>query len=661
MVLKNSIKVALAGNPNSGKTTLFNLLTGLNQKTGNFPGVTIEKKSGFIKLKAQGQDNYTTIEFIDLPGIYSLYPRSLDEQITHRVLTNASDPDHQDVILAVVDSANLKRSLFFVIQLINLKLPLVLVLNETGKAATSDLAVNRLSEKLGVKVIRANALTGKGAADIKRILLEPVLPSEQNFAAIKNSTERNIEDKQLLADESIERYKLIDGLLGEIDFDPNSSRELVSEKLDKILTHKIWGYVIFLGILLIIFQSVFFLASYPMAWIESFFVFISNKVSSLLPPGKLTSLLVDGVIAGLSGIAVFIPQIALLFGLISIMEETGYMARVSFIMDRTMRKFGLNGRSVIPLVSGVACAVPAIMSTRTISNWKERLITIMVTPLMSCSARLPVYTLLIALVVPAGKFLGVIGYQGLMLLFLYLIGFVAAISAAWVMKKIIKSKEKSYFVLEMPSYRAPRLNMVFITMYEKVKVFLIETGKIIIAISIILWGLSSFGPGDSFMEIEKKNSAQFVIGKISEQEMKINVASEKLEASYAGKLGHVIEPVIKPLGFDWKIGIALVTSFAAREVFVGTMATIYSVGDESQTTSVREKMMNEIDPETGAKKYTFALGFSLMIFYAFAMQCMSTIAVVFRETKSWKWPFIQFVYMGVLAYVASYIVYHMFS
>lgn len=657
MVLKDSIKVALAGNPNSGKTTLFNLLTGLNQKTGNFPGITIEKKSGFVQLKAQGKDTYKTIEFIDLPGIYSLYPRSLDEQITHRVLTNVSDPDHQDIVLTVVDSANLKRSLFFVIQLIDLKLPMIVVLNETQRSGRLNVDVNKLSEKLGVKIIRANAITGKGATDIKRALLEPVVVSEKTFFVVNSS----VESKQMQADESIERYKIIDNLLSESGYDESGNLELVSEKLDKILTHKVWGYVIFLGILLLIFQSVFFLAAYPMSWIESFFIFVSHQISSAIPSEKLNSLVVNGVIAGISGVAVFIPQIALLFGLISIMEETGYMARVSFIMDRTMRKFGLNGRSIIPLVSGVACAVPAIMSTRTISNWKERLITIMVTPLMSCSARLPVYTLLIALVVPAGKFFGVIGYQGLMLLFLYLIGFIAAIGAAWVMKKIIKTKEKSYFVLEMPEYRVPRINAVFIAMFEKVKVFLVDAGKIIIAISIVLWALSSYAPGDSFAEIEKKYNLAYKEGKVSEKEKDILVASQKLEASYAGRVGHFIEPAIAPLGFDWKIGIALVTSFAAREVFVGTMATIYSVGDADETSSIRKKMMNEKDPKTGVKKYTFALGFSLMIFYAFAMQCMSTIAVVFRETKTWKWPIIQFIYMGVLAYAASFIVYNLFS
>lgn len=650
MSLKNHIKVALTGNPNSGKTTLFNTLTGLNQKTGNFPGVTVDKKSGLVKIKNQTDDAYTTLEFIDLPGIYSLQPRSLDEEISCKILQDKTSPDFPDVVLAVIDIASLKRSLFFVTQLIDLRLPLIVVLNNTNGKEKIKIDSTRLSSELGVKVVEVNALSGKGSAEIKKMLLQEVTPSIVKIVVDGEQT-----------DDAIGRYKFIDTILKKCSYNESTAIGGITEKLDKILLHKVWGYVVFLFALLLIFQSVFFLASYPMSWIESFFIYISEYLSNALPPGKLTSLIIDGVLAGLSGIAIFIPQIALLFGLISIMEETGYMARVSYIMDRMMRKFGLNGRSVIPLVSGVACAVPAIMSTRTISNWKERLITIMITPLISCSARLPVYTLLIALVVPSGKLFGIIGYQGFTLLLLYIIGFVAAIIVAWIMKKIIKTKEKSYFVLEIPQYRFPKTTTVLYAMYEKVKVFLFDAGKIIIAISIILWGLSSFAPGNRFQEIEMKYTQQLNSGIITSVQMNNLIASEKLEASYAGIVGKAIAPAIAPLGFDWKIGIALVTSFAAREVFVGTMATMYSVGGDDAQTSVREKMMNDMDAGTGKKKYTFALGLSLMVFYAFAMQCMSTIAVVYRETKGWRWPLIQLAYMSALAYISSYAVYNLFG
>jgi ferrous iron transport protein B len=528
-----------------------------------------------------------------------------------------------------------------------------------------------LSEKLGVKVVPISARQETGIDLLRQAIVAPVeIPKKEIF--VKGSSAGETEAQQ-----TIERYRVITEIIsGCLKIKMKGDEEVFSSRTDKILTHKIWGYAIFLVVLLLIFESVFFIASYPMKWIETLFIFFSQWGAQHLPKGEFSDLLVNGVLAGLSGVVVFIPQIALLFFFIAILEDSGYMARVSFIMDKIMRKFGLNGRSVIPLLSGVACAVPAIMSTRTISNWKERLITIMVTPLMSCSARLPVYALLIALVVPAERKFGFFNMQGVVLMLLYLIGFLAAIGSAFAMKYLIKSKERSFFIMELPPYRSPRWKNVGLAIVDRVKVFLFDAGKVIIAISILLWFLASHAPGNSLEQIETKykiNSSQTPLssgrgagGEVSKLVGISNPdqrgeAAEKLEASYAGILGKFIEPVIKPLGFDWKVGIALVTSFAAREVFVGTMATIYSVGDNTNSLSIREKMHAEINPDTGKPRYTFAVGFSLMLFYAFAMQCMSTLAVVYRETKNWKWPVLQFMYMGLLAYAASFIAYHLFK
>jgi ferrous iron transport protein B len=694
------LKVALVGNPNSGKSTLFNALTGLNQRTGNFPGVTVDKKTGLVKIRNERNAVIREIEYIDLPGTYSLYPKSLDEKVSYEVLCDPQNEHYPDVTVVVADASNIKRNLFLVTQLIELRRPVILMLNMVDVMEKQGVRINRekLSTLLGIPVIYSNAREKKGVAELnERLLSEIIVSSEKffheepssalfegvrkivpvqssyaawqvlcnynHFASISPGTrarlktlaqEQGFDETSFQARESVERFgeisRVVDESVEMLDLDEES----LTYKLDRFFTHPIGGYLIFLAVLFILFQSIFFLAAYPMGWIESFFIGISHWSSDHLPKGELSALLVNGILAGLSGVVVFVPQIALLFAFIAILEDTGYMARVSFIMDKLMRKFGLNGKSVIPLISGVACAVPAIMSTRTISNWKERMITILVTPLMSCSARLPVYTLLISLIVPSDKKILFFNMQGLILMIMYLIGFMAALFSAWIMKFILKAREKSYFIMELPVYRVPKWSTVMYTIYEKVKVFLFDAGKVIVAISVILWVLSSHAPGKRFEQIDKKYDNSTAAGVESRK------ASEKMEGSYAGMLGKTIEPLIKPLGYDWKIGIALVTSFAAREVFVGTMATIYSVGDQENTRSIREKMLAERNPQTGERVYSVAVGFSLMIFYAFAMQCMSTLAVVYRETKNWKWPFIQFLYMGLLAYVCSFAVYHLF-
>lgn len=705
--LDKTIHVALVGNPNSGKSTLFNALTGLNQKIGNFPGVTVDKKTGQILL--QHKDTLVPATLIDLPGTYSLYPKSMDEQVAFQALCDPENEHFPDVTVLVADATNLKRSLFLCSQVIDLKIPVVLALNMFDLAEKQHIKIDikQLSERLGVPVIKLNARKNEGIDELKKaiavtthhskndiIQINKIAPeaieeikkivnvncdfsafilannlniislvnlnSDKKIALQKLLDHHQFDSKKLQALESIERYKAISEIMDAcVIQNVEKSGNTLTHKLDSLLTHRIWGYLIFLVVLFFIFQAIFTFAQIPMNIIEGLFLQLSSFASSHLPHGIATDLLVNGIIAGLSGIAVFIPQIALLFAFIAILEDTGYMSRVSFIMDKLMRKFGLNGKSVIPLISGVACAVPAIMSARNIGNWKERIITIMVTPLMSCSARLPVYTLLISLVIPPEAHYYFFNLQGLVLMALYLIGFIAALLSAWVMKFILRSHEKSYFIMEMPVYRVPRWKNVGLTMIEKVKVFLFDAGKVIIAISIILWVLSSYGPGNRFENIDKKYEYSKNSGTFSDEEINTLMAAEKLESSYAGILGKKIEPFIAPLGFDWKIGISLVTSFAAREVFVGTMSTIYSVGDEENTKSIREKMLAEVNPKTGLKVFTPAVGISLMLFYAFAMQCMSTLAVVYRETKHWKWPVIQFIYMGALAYLSSLLAYNL--
>ena len=705
--MKKQLKVALVGNPNTGKSTLFNLLTGLNQKIGNFPGVTVDKKTGTYKLPT-GQE----AQLIDLPGAYSLYPKSKDEGLVLEVLGNTANEIHPDVVVFIADATNLKRNLLLFSQVADLKLPTIIALNmmDLAKRGGVNIKVDKLAQKLGVRVVPISARNAEGIEELKQAVadasslatqtdtidfseflnpsalleLQTELGLKESYEALllahqyeqigflsTNQKEyiaawvaaHDFKSQDLQAKETIARYNAINEVLFDtVQTDIQPLGESYSNRIDRVLTHKIWGLGIFMLILFTIFQSIFSWSAYPMSLIEDAFVWLGNTAHQLLPAGQLTNLVVDGVLSGLSGVLVFIPQIAILFAFIAILEDTGYMARVTFMMDRIMRKVGLNGKSVVPIIGGLACAVPSIMSARNIENWKDRIITIMVTPLVSCSARLPIYTLLISLVVPDYRILGILNMQGLALMAMYVISLVSAVLVAWVLKFIIKARERGYFIMELPVYRMPRWKNVGYTMYEKVKAFVFEAGKVIVAISIILWVLASYGPGNRFAVIDQQFANPSYSQQFSPQQVANLKASARLENSYAGVLGKSIEPVIKPLGFDWKIGIALITSFAAREVFVGTMATLYSAqGDGSRTESVRDRMAEARNPDTGELVFTLPVAFSLMIFYAYAMQCMSTLAVVYRETKSWKWPLIQLVYMTAMAYVASFFVYQFLS
>lgn len=655
------MKISLVGNPNSGKTSLFNQLTGLNQKIGNFPGVTVDKKSGKLKRSE------SAISILDLPGIYSLYPKTQDEKVVYDLLRNQQHSDYPDRIVVVVDASNLERNLLLFTQVMDLGVPVTMALNMTDVADKKGLVIDieKLSEVLGgVDILPIIARTGKGVSELIDHLKENK-PSQTREPFLGGEFDKGqflIDDPEVRKQRVENRYKKIRQVLSFVVKERPLPKSLLKRHrtADKILTHPFFGYVIFLVVLFVIFQAIYAWAEWPMDLIDSLFISASKWAKDTMPAGVLTNLLAEGIIPGLGGVVIFIPQITLLFGFIFILEETGYMSRVVFILDRFMRPFGLNGRSVVPLISGVACAIPAIMATRTIDNWKERLITIMVTPLMSCSARLPVYTLLIALVVPDTMVGGVINLKGLVLLGLYLIGVVAALLAALAFKLFVKTRQKSFLVMELPLYKMPRWNNLVVTLWEKVRLFVFDAGKVIFSISIILWVLASYGPGDRIEQAVSEIPEPATESQVEAYEKE--VSSVSLANSYIGILGHAIEPAIKPLGYNWQIGIALITSFAAREVFVGSMATIYSVGEDFDTEeTLLDRMRNEKIRGTNEPVYTFATGLSLMIFYAFAMQCMSTLAIVLRETKHWKYPLIQLVYMTALAYVAAWITYQLMS
>lgn len=704
--MAKQLNVALIGNPNTGKTSVFNHLTGLNQQVGNYPGITVEKKEGICKL-----DRGVKAHILDLPGTYSLNASSLDENVVIELLLNKNDKDFPDVAVVVSDVENLKRNLLLFTQIKDLGIPTILAINmaDRMKSKAISLDIPAMEKRLKTRIALISSRKKTGIDTLKTLITEYrslddtpcvdasviapeyferlrkafpkqdlyklwlVITQDVNFGKVERremdtlatfKTESTSNLKRLQQKETIIRYKFINEVLKETQsIDTANARDLRS-RLDRVLTHKVWGYVIFFAILLLIFQVIYSWAQYPMDFIDQSFARLSQWVQATLPEGKLTDLLAEGIIAGLGGIVIFIPQIAFLFFFISILEESGYMSRVVFLMDRVMRRFGLSGKSVVPLISGTACAIPAVMATRNIESWKERLITILVTPFTTCSARLPVYLIIISLVIPDEKFL-FFNLQALTLMLMYLIGFGAAIGSAWILNKILKIKSKSFFVIEMPNYKLPLLKNVGINVLEKTKSFVVDAGKIILAISIVLWVLASFGPNENFNEAEGIVTAQLVEeGGVSAfakaenytAEFDKRVASQKLEHSYIGYAGKAIEPIVEPLGYDWKIGIALITSFAAREVFVGTLATIYSVGDAEEET-IKNRMAGEVNPVLGTPRFNFASGISLLLFYAFAMQCMSTLAIVKRETNTWKWPMIQLVGMTAIAYVAALVAY----
>ena len=728
--MSKQINVALIGNPNTGKTSVFNQLTGLNQKVGNYPGITVEKKEGICKLPRG-----VKAHILDLPGTYSLNTTSLDESVAVELLLNKNDKDHPDVAIVVSDVENLKRNLLLFTQIKDLKIPTILVINMADRMVRKGITIDieLLEQKLNSKIALVSTRKETGIDRLRNLIADyKLLPKSQNvdisviapdyferlteafpkediyklwlvitqdvnFMPLKKTftkdtssftTKSKSELKRLQQKETILRYQFINGILKETyKVDANAAKGFRAT-LDKVLTHKVFGYAIFFLILLTIFQAIYGWSEYPMDLIDGFFASATEWVKDTLPPGVFTNLIAEGILAGIGGIVIFIPQIAFLFLFIALLEETGYMSRVVFLMDRIMRPFGLSGKSVVPLISGTACAIPAVMATRTIENWKERLITILVTPFTTCSARLPVYLIIIALVIPEGSFLG-LSYKALTLMSLYLMGFGAAILSAVILNKILKIKSRSFFVVEMPNYKLPLIKNVAYTVLEKTKSFVFGAGKIILAISIVLWFLGSNGFSDEFKNaetivaqrikekgysansevyFENQQEAQATTLSMEEkavqhqelQERALNqeIASYKLEHSYMGYMGKAIEPIVRPLGYDWKIGIAVLTSFAAREVFVGTLATIYSVGNDEEET-IKNRMAAEVDPKTKKPLFNLASGISLLLFYAFAMQCMSTLAVVKRETNSWKWPAGQLVFMSLFAYIVALIAYQL--
>ena len=693
--MSKQINVALIGNPNTGKTSVFNALTGLNQKVGNYPGITVDKKQGICKL-SRG----VKAHILDLPGTYSLNASSLDENVVIELLLNKNDKDYPDVAIIVSDVENLKRNLLLFTQIKDLKIPTILVINMSDLMIRKGISldIELLEAKFHTKIALVSTRKNNGIQELKQLIesyktistescldtttidtayfesLQKAFPNQDvyklwlvitqdaNFGKItrqeldisKFKTKSNQELKRLQQKEAIKRYQFINSVLKEGQSIDRSKVTGLRSKLDRLLIHKVWGYVIFFWILLTIFQAIYDWATVPMDLIDTTFASLAEWVKNTFPGGGMvTDLVAEGIVSGIGGIVIFIPQIAFLFLFISILEESGYMSRVVFLMDRIMRRFGLSGKSLVPLISGTACAIPAVMATRNIENWKERLITILVVPFTTCSARLPVYLIIIALVIPEGSIIG-LSYQALTLMALYLLGFGMAIFSAYILNRVLKTRHKTFFVVEMPNYKLPLLKNVIITVIEKTKTFVFEAGKIILAISIILWVLASYGPGDKFNNAESyvESSATQTTNERNDQ-----IAAFKLEHSYIGIVGKTIEPLIKPLGYDWKVGIGLVASFAAREVFVGTLATIYSVGSANEgenIDTIKTKMQNETYTD-GTKVFTLASGISLLLFYAFAMQCMSTLAIVKRETKSWKWPILQLIGMTAIAYICALI------
>lgn len=695
-----SLKIALVGNPNVGKTSIFNALTGLNQHVGNYPGVTIERKAGTTHLT---KDIKATV--VDLPGTYSINPSSKDEEIALKALYDPNNKDYPDVVVVVVEVENLKRNLLLFTQIKDLGFPTILALNMADQMDKKGISVNvgLLEQKLQTKIVMISARKNEGIDILKQAVLdcdqnvtekifdlksidadyfqtlEMLYPNQNPYKVwltqtkvfafeginplVSSNTELQKNDseiKRLQHKETIKRYQFINEILKETYVIDTTKAKDFRMRFDRILTHKFWGYVIFMIVMLLIYGSVFELAAYPMDFVDGLFSDLSAWVSSVLPEGKLTGLIADGIIVGLGGVMMFVPQIAILFFLISILEETGYMSRVVFLMDRLMRPFGLNGKSVVPLVSGTACAIPAIMAARNIENPKERLITMLVTPFTTCSARIPVYIIIISLIIPQTYLLGFIPLQALVMTGMYLLGFIGALGAGWVLSKVIKADRKSYFIIEMPTYKLPILKNVLLNMYEKVLSYIVGAGKIILALSVVLWFLGSHGPSDTFGNAEEIVTERHVQQETSAEQLENAIAEYELEHSYIGIIGRTVEPVFRPLGYDWKVSIAVLTSFAAREVFVGNLAVLYNLGADLDVEEDGGRIVDTLAKEKradGTPVYSFAMGISLLLFYAFAMQCLSTVAITKKETNSWKWTVFQLVFMTGFAYIVSLVAY----
>lgn len=688
------MKLALVGNPNCGKSSIFNQLTGLNQKVSNFPGVTVDKKKGEFKtLKGE------VIEVIDLPGTYSIFPTSHDEKVVTNILSNPQHKDFPDSIIYVTDITKLDKQLLLFTQILELKLPTVLVLNMIDLAEKENIKYDytKIENYFGVKVIPISSKYSKNIEDLK-LEIDSLIQSNSNptksfyqlstkdqllideFSQNLNSENKYIQfvklnlSDNLITDENLKkkisirkkelnysaiksqiddtniRYDSFERCIKESKLFEKTYTHRITEKFDKILTHPVLGPLIFIILMIILFQSIFTIAEYPKSWIDLTISTLNGFLSNQLPDNWIKSLIIDGIISGIGGIIVFVPQIAILFLFLTILEESGYMARVVFMFDQIMQLFGLNGRSMVTFISSGACAIPAIMSTRTIENKKERLLTILVSPFISCSARIPVYTVLVSFIVPDDMYYYGLNAQGLVFAGLYFTGIFITMFSAFILKFFIKSSEQSMLVLELPNYKFPLIKTILLTLKEKVWSFVWNAGKIIFVISLILWGLTNFGPVDDMKRAEVVTFADSTLDKES------IIASQKLEASFAGQAGKILEPVIAPLGFDWKIGIAIISSFAAREVFVGTMATIYSVGNVDDEATLKSKMQAELKSD-GSPRYDLATSLSLVLFFVLAMQCMSTFAIVRKETNSWKWPIFQFLFMGITAYLVSFIVY----
>ena len=647
--MSNLLKVALIGNPNTGKTSLFNALTGLNQKVGNYPGITVDKKTGKCKLSKTVSAN-----IIDLPGTYSLNASSEDENIAVKVLSDTTNSNYPDVVVVVAEVENLKRNLLLFTQVKDLGLPTLLVINMADIMQSKGISidVSALEKELNTKIVILSSKKNSGVTDLKNTLLsyKSISLAPCNICDTSVLSTSGLNEKQIQHKKTVQRYQFIKQILEKHYSVKITRSEGFRAKLDAIITHKVLGYLIFFIVLFSIFQALFSWSEYPMDLIDSTFAFMSDWAKVNFPEGPFTRLLSEGIIPGIGGIVIFIPQIAFLFLFLSILEESGYMSRVVFLMDKIMRKFGLSGKSVVPLISGTACAIPAIMAARNIENWKERLITILVTPFTTCAARLPVYAIIISLVIPKGTTVLGLSNHALVLMGLYILGFGAAILSAYILNKIVKVESKSYFVIEMPNYKLPLFKNVAYNVLDKTKAFVFGAGKIILAVSILLWVLASYGPGEQFNNAENHITTEYV--HLNDDALNAKIASYKLEHSYIGTFGKFIEPTIKPLGYDWKIGIALITSFAAREVFVGTLATIYSIGSDDEST-LKEKMKKEVHASTLKPVFDFPTGVSLLLFYAFAMQCMSTVAIVKKETNGWKWPLIQMFGMTIFAYLIA--------